>query len=201
MFLIQLTAKPTPQHEEHEVVGEAFVTCWIDLPSEQEALSAAMTGMRESHWEVQDVEEVGRVERDDVAEDCVEYFDQAKQDQEVYVFDVCPRNPVYYMRYLVENDEAQQVEAEIWIVNEALDTDRDPFAADFWSGELLELTQAVTRETLSEEGFAPLKLLDGRPCCRDDFLDTDRLQFYDEAEEHGLCICISEEEEDVTETS
>ncbi len=72
-----------------EVDGQtgAYVNCWIKSTSAKSAQFQAETGLRESGWYVETIEQsASAVEVRPETESGAEFYDQAKIDGEVYVF-------------------------------------------------------------------------------------------------------------------
>jgi hypothetical protein len=198
MYLITFVTNTTPEHADHGKVGEAYVTCWIDRETEEEAIEVASDMIVSDGWEVVRVEEVSTVTEANYDEDDEYrgYYEQALTDKEVVLFHVCPMFPVFYLSFeIAPASEGQKpCEARAWVSNEIVDEDYDPMELDFWTGERLEKTIALVTDTIAENGFKIVRIMDQHPCRHDE--TSEDCQFFDDAEENGLCIVIIQEEND-----
>ena len=198
MYVLTVVATTTEKHPEYAVIGEAYVVCWIDRPTEEDAIAVAHEMIEDDEWNVVRTEEISVVNSDDYEEDdeYKRYYDQALIDKEVLLFNVCPRFPVYYISFVISSSSAELTadEARVWIANECVFDGHDPMAEDFWSGNRLEEAIAIAREAISENGYEIERVLDQLPCSRDE--SSDDHQFYDDAEEDGLCLVLVHEAPD-----
>ena len=103
----------------------------------------------------------------------------------MFVCHLCPRYPVYFFKLQVADDTGQ-CEARVWILNETVCDQHDPFESDFWTGERLERAQTIASDTLNDNGLKIVKVIEQFPCGSDEA--GDEAKFYDEAEAEGLCV-------------
>jgi hypothetical protein len=92
MFFFQFEATPRTDHPEGDEVAGAYVNCWIDRPTIEEAEHVARTMISEDCWIVGEPDEAHAVDRDYYANnpDGLQYFEQALIDKEVLVFHTFP---------------------------------------------------------------------------------------------------------------
>src|SRR5713226_4071577 len=92
MFYFLIEAKPSPDNPEVSELGGAFVSCWIEHPTLEEAESVALKMISEARWQVVAIEERFPIDRSfyDVQSSGLQYFEQALLDKEVLVFDAYP---------------------------------------------------------------------------------------------------------------
>ena len=191
MYLFTIVAKTTVENSDHGLVGEAYINCWINQETLDQAEAVAWKSISEENWEVIETEEVTIVESSDYEEDDPDlaYFQQALTDGEVFVFNICPKYPVYHLTFEVEApDEVNDVLARAWVVNECIEDDMDPMNPEFWSGERVKQAISIVSDAIDEQGFKLGKLVSQWPCCRED--SANDVGFYDDAEEHGVCIAF-----------
>lgn len=96
IFYIQYKAEPTPESEEFETAGGAFVNCWVKIDSARKAQEQASAAIKESGWTILGVEEQCRELTEDYyseSDEGLEHFRQAVSDGECYVFHQWPLEP------------------------------------------------------------------------------------------------------------
>ena len=190
MYALTVVAVTTKQHADHGKIGEAYVACWIDRDTEEQAIAVAHDMIVADSWDALRTEEISIVTDADYDDDDEyrQYYEQALTDKEVLVFNVCPRFPVYYVTFEITptSNENAANEARVWIANEAIDDDYDPMEPDFWSGNRVTKAISLATDAIAENGYYVIRLIDQCPCSRDD--SSDDCQFYDDAEEDGLCL-------------
>jgi hypothetical protein len=88
MYHFVFHASPDVSHKESTSFGGAYVNCWIDRPTSDEAEIVARQLIRNSGWVDERLEECREVIRSDYSnnQDGLVYFDQAVSDKEVLVF-------------------------------------------------------------------------------------------------------------------
>lgn len=190
MYALTIVANTTAEHPDHGRLGEAFVGCWVERDTEQEAEEVARALIVADGWEVVRTEEISVVNAEDYEDDeeYRQYYEQALEDKEVFVFHVCPRHPVYFLRFAITSDSSDEnaTEARVWISNEAIDDDSDPLDPAFWSGERVEKAIALAIDVITNNGYQVASTLEQSPCSRDE--TSDDCEFYDDAEADGLCL-------------
>lgn len=92
MFFLIFEATPRVTTTESKAVGGAFVSCWIQRPTEAEAQEAARVMISEMGWIVGEADKIRRVDDShyEAGNPARQYFDQAKTDGEVLVFHKYP---------------------------------------------------------------------------------------------------------------
>ena len=93
IFFSRYEAIPLPEAEDFAVCGGAYINCWIQAQSEEEASELAAVVIHERGWKVVSVDEECReVDESLYAEDDKhrEYYDQAVLDGGCYVFHQWP---------------------------------------------------------------------------------------------------------------
>lgn len=199
MYLFTITAKTTAENPDHGMVGEAYVNCWINQETLDLAEAVARNSISEENWEVIETEEVTIIEESDYEEGDPDlaYFQQAITDGEVFVFNVCPKYPVYHLTFEVDApNEEKDVLARAWVVNECIEDEMNPMNPNFWSGDRVQQAITIVNEAIDEQGFKVGKLVSQRPCCRED--SPGDAEYYDDAEEHGVCIAFVFDEDVAT---
>ncbi|MEM7315809.1 MAG: hypothetical protein AAF497_21955, partial [Planctomycetota bacterium] len=136
MYVLTVVAVTTPENPDHEKVGESFVACWIERETEEEATVFAHETINSGEWKVLRTEEVSIVtaETYEGDEEYGKYYEQALRGNEVFVYNMCPKYPVYRMTFEVtsEHDDDNVLTAKVWVSNEHIDADGDPMELDFW---------------------------------------------------------------------
>lgn len=198
MYAITILAVTTAEHPDHGRIGEAYVDCWIDRDDEEDAIAVASEMIVSDGWEVACIKEISTVTEADYDEDDEYrmYFEQAVTDKEVLVFNVCPMFPVFCMSFEIAPTSAGNAacEAVAWVANEFLGEDYDPMEPDFWEGARVERAIAIATEAILENGYEVIRLLEHFPSRRDE--SSDDCQFYDDAEENGLCLVFIHDQPD-----
>ena len=151
------------------------------------------------HWEVIRTEEVSEVSEADFQEgdEYHEYFEQAKTDECVLLFNTCPKFPVYFMVAEVRSTDSDEGanEARVWISNEivAENEDDDPIQPDFWTGQRLEKVMEIATATLAANNYELIRVIKQNPC-EPPNEQVEDCQFFDNAEEDGLCVVLVQDE-------
>lgn len=92
MFLLKYHVRPIEDRADLEEVG-AFVNCWIERRSIEEAREVAQEAIREEGYVVVATEEEGEVLLEESGNGR-KYFEQALVDKEVLVFHTYPRREI-----------------------------------------------------------------------------------------------------------
>ena len=190
MFVFTIVAITTEKHADHGKIGEAYVACWIDRETEKEAISVAHKMIVEDHWQVIRTEGSSSVTEADYDDDdeYLQFYEQALVDKEVLVFHLSPLFPVYHVAHEITSitEDKTANEVMVWISNEMIESEHDPLDPDFWSGDRVTQALAIVRQEIANRGYETGRVLDQHPCSRND--SNDHQQFYDDAEEDGLCL-------------
>ena len=198
MYLLTIVAVTTEENPDHGKVGEAYVTCWINTDDEAAAVETAHRMIESDGWNVVETEEVDTVTADDYDDDdpYLACYEQALTDGEVLVFHISPMYPVYRLVLEVSgtNTEDSACEAIAWVSNEAVSDDYDPMEPDFWSGERVNKAISLATDTISENGYTVMQVLEQTPCNRAD--SAEEVHFYDDAEEDGICIVLVQDQDE-----
>jgi hypothetical protein len=93
MYLFTFLAVPTPDAQEFEEAGGAYVNCWILDGNREHAEERATTLIEEYGWAVEALEEGAIVSGEDYppGEEDREFYEQALIEREVLVFNTWPR--------------------------------------------------------------------------------------------------------------
>ena len=92
MFYIQFLATPRKNARTAPEAAGAFVSCWIERPSLDEAIQVARASVEAEGWIVDDPEMAHEVNAEHYSkgEGGEQYFKQALVDKEVFVFHCFP---------------------------------------------------------------------------------------------------------------
>ena len=92
MFFLIFEVTPGPSCPDCDDVAGAFVSCWIDRASMEEAVRVARKDIREAGWIVGEFDEAYPVDDATYPEGSVgrPRFEQALLDREVYVYHTYP---------------------------------------------------------------------------------------------------------------
>jgi hypothetical protein len=89
IYYIQYEAIPLPESGEFEECGGAYVNCWVEADSEEDASQLASTRIRERGWQIISVEEECReISEEEATEDeeNKQCYEQAVAQGECYAF-------------------------------------------------------------------------------------------------------------------
>jgi hypothetical protein len=191
MFYLQYRVLPGATNPRREQLGEGMVCCWIDRPTLRGADRVARRAIRRDHWDVLEREVGEPAAESDHGDDegWVRYYRQAVIDKEVYLFNLSPRFPVYWVTASVTRKSSREAaEAHYLLAGASIVQDGDDlYAPDFWSPELEQLAVAGAVEAVEAEGWVVTEVSHRRPCGRGDV--PEELVFaYDESEESGCCL-------------
>lgn len=92
MIFLIYDARPAKDNPLREVVGGAFVSCWIDTDLEDEAKQRAIEGIQSAGWEINKLDNMGAVDTSKFfySRTAVKRIAQAEIDGEVFVFHQYP---------------------------------------------------------------------------------------------------------------
>jgi hypothetical protein len=96
IYYLQYEALPLPESEEFETCSGAYVNCWVDAASPEEAQRVTFAAIAEAGWRILSVEEeCCEVSEDSYSDDenGREYYHRALSDVECYVFHQWPVEP------------------------------------------------------------------------------------------------------------
>lgn len=94
MFLLTYHAKPNKTFVDYNIIGGAWVNCWIESKTSEEAQKIARKEIEDYDWYVEKLDEIIIVDESFYSEndDKKEYFEQAIIDKIVLLFHSYPRN-------------------------------------------------------------------------------------------------------------
>lgn len=95
IYYIRYEAIPTPDFEDYDEVGGAYINCWIKAKTEDEAKEIARKSLNKQQWKLIALEECFPVEAtyyEDEPES-MECFEEALTDGESYIFYEWPNEP------------------------------------------------------------------------------------------------------------
>jgi hypothetical protein len=90
MFYLRFEARPKGTSQHAIEAGGAFISCWIQRDTPEEAESYARGAITDQKWSVTRLEESRTVTRETQTADSIKYFEQAELDGEVFVFHTWP---------------------------------------------------------------------------------------------------------------
>lgn len=192
MYLLTVVAKTNERNPEYQAIDDAYVSCWINRDTLEVATAAAYEMISATEWDVVGTEEVLEVSAADFEgdEESRRHYEQALTDGAVLVFHVSPRYPVYYLCFsLVPGDSDEPPsEARVWICNDAIAGEHDPFADDYWSGDRLEQAIRLATEAIGEQGIAVGAVKEQYRCSYDE--SSPDVRYFEGAEEDGICLVL-----------
>ena len=196
MYFLRYSAFPTEVHPEQAVLGEAFICCWIERPTLAAADKQARKDITSQHWRITQRDAAAKVKDTDYDDDDSfgEYYEQALIDKEVYLYNLSPRFPVYWVVAHVQR-EADVAEAHYFLTGESLVDEGENIAVPaFWDSRR-DAVLAAAREAITEAGWKILAIASDKPCGRED-LPEEMHFYYDETEENGACLVLVHDRED-----
>lgn len=94
MFFVQYEVRPLPHNEVYAEVGGAYANCFLLAESEAHAEELARRNFSENLWEIVSLEEPASLaSRSDLADEWLEWYDEAEREGECYVFHEWPNEP------------------------------------------------------------------------------------------------------------
>lgn len=191
VYCLCFTVFPTEDHSEFEVVGECMVYCWIVASSPDEAEQVARESLSEQSFDCREFESCELVASEDECEEGVQYYRQALVDGAVFIQNISPKYPVYYLEFTVaplrEHGDSTVRKAAFLIVNEAVDASGDCYERGFWNQERVQAAEVEAVRAIRKAGWGIVSEEASRPCCYDD-VPRGRHDLYDEAESEGMSL-------------
>lgn len=210
MYYVCITVRTHQTHAEHARIDQAYVGCWMDRENEEEAVEDAKTMIVEEPWVIEEVESVSEVTADDYVDDPenLDYYEQALEDKNVLVFNVCPRFTTYFVQFDIVQDkldettgqptgEGLHADATVWVSNETVVSEEpspeeiDMMDEDFWSKERVARALEIAIAVVENEGWTvndtvkhwpfSYRHLDNQP---------DLAEYVNGAEEDGVSLVI-----------
>src|SRR5262245_8799679 len=86
MFYFRFEARPTNINEAAGKARGAFVNCWIQRDTREEAESYARGAIGDQNWHITRLEDSCSVTRETQSSNSLQYFEQAELDGEAFVF-------------------------------------------------------------------------------------------------------------------
>ncbi len=197
MFFLRYSAFPTELHPEYNLLGEAFICCWIDEPTLAAADKVARRDIENQLWRIHEREAGEKVTEANYAEDddWLEYYRQALTDKTVYLFHESPRFPVYWVVANVQQGE-EVAEAHYFLLGASLiDEDESVAVLGFWKGARRRTALDAARTAIAEAGWKLLEIVSDKPCGREDLPEEMHL-YYDETEENGAALVFVHDAQD-----
>jgi hypothetical protein len=92
IFFFQFEVRPKRTHPKRDQYGGAMVNCWILRDTQSQAEAVARCWIGDDDWRVTRIEQATEMTREQQAEypEGMEYFEQAENDGEVFVFHTWP---------------------------------------------------------------------------------------------------------------
>jgi hypothetical protein len=190
MFFRRYFAMPAKRHREHDLLGEAYVCCWVERKTLAAADRVARRNMKAELWDVLERDAAHAVSAPDYPEgdEWRAYYDQARIDKEVYVFHTSPRFPVYWIIAAARRGPRETAEAHYLISGESLlGKDHEVAVPNFWNLIRRHRALKAARDAIAAAGWAVKRVVSEKPCGQGD-LPGDFHRYYDEAEEVGACL-------------
>lgn len=92
MFFYIYEVAPKESHPQHGMLGGAYVHCWLDLATQEEAHGLASSRLDDAGWIIRACQHQAEVGLEDYLndEEAMDYYKQAQKAREAYVFHVWP---------------------------------------------------------------------------------------------------------------
>jgi hypothetical protein len=210
MYYVCITVRTDDTHVEHARIDQAFVGCWMDRENEEEAVEDAKTMIIEEPWVIEEVESVSQVTADDYVDDPenLGYYEQALEDKNVLVFNVCPRFTTYFVQFDIVQDKLDETtgqptsegfhaDATVWVSNETVVSEEpspeeiDMMAEDFWSEQRVARALEIAIAVVENEGWKVTETVKHWPFSyRHLDRQPDLADYVDGAEEDGVSLVI-----------
>jgi hypothetical protein len=216
MYHLSVSIRTKPENPEHGIVGQSLVEAWVEAETKDIATQLTRSDITESDWELIEIEGPTSCndETYDQDDEYREFYEKAKTGEPIFVYYKSPRYPAYFFKIQVassnsadnndaktpsdvsNSDNANKLddtneskdanEALAWIVNETVCNEYDPFEKDFWSGQRLERALGIVSDTITDNGYSVVKVLDQQAMGLEDVVEHRNL--YLAAEQDGLCV-------------
>ncbi len=210
MYYVCITVRTHHSHPEHARIDQAYVGCWMDRETEEEAVEEAKTMILEEPWVIEEIESVSEVTAADYTDDpeSLAYYEQALEDKNVLVFNVCPRFTTYFVQLDIVQDKLNETtgkptgdrlnaDATVWVSNETVVSeepspeDIDMMAADFWSDDRVAKALEIAIAVVENEGWVVNETVKHWPFSyRHLDKQPDLAEYVDGAEEDGVSLVI-----------
>lgn len=94
MQLVMLEAEQSPDFEHDELLGGAFINCYMKNRTPEQALNEAQNWVKGNGWNILKVKKQHQINKSSLkdSKDGLEYYDQTVIDGEVFVFHTWPLN-------------------------------------------------------------------------------------------------------------
>jgi hypothetical protein len=191
MFYLVYRVLPAKSNLERELLGEAFVGCWIVRRSLAEADKVCRREIKRQKWRILERESgnIIRAADYDDGHDGFQYYRQARIEGEVFVFHLSPRFPEYWVAAAARDSRSSETaEAHFFLAGDAiLKKGEDLYDPDFWSGQRERIAVKAARDAIKNAGWKMASISNKCPCGADDlpkFLQA----YYDKAEDAGSCL-------------
>ncbi len=94
VFFLQYEVRPKPDSVQYPTVGGAFANCFVVADTPDVATRAALRNFADGGWEVVEVIEPAFIaDRDDLEDAWLEWYDEAADEGECFVFHQWPNEP------------------------------------------------------------------------------------------------------------
>ncbi len=209
MYYVCITVRTDPSHADHARIDQAYVGCWMDRETEEEALEDAKTMITEEPWVIEEVDSVNVVTAENYEDDPenLEYFQQALVDKNVLVFNVCPKFTTYFVQLDIRQDELDEsgtetgkelnADATVWVSNETVVSNEpspeeiDMMDEEFWTEERTARALEIAHGVVENEGWKIDDVVKHWPFSyRHLEKQPDLSQYVDGAEEDGVSLVI-----------
>lgn len=210
MYYVCITVRTHHSHLEHARIDQAFVGCWMDRETEEQAVDDAKMMILEEPWVIEEVDSVSEVTADDYVDDPEDlaHYEQALEDKNVLVFNVCPRFTTYFVQFDIAQDklnettgeptgEALNADATVWVSNETVVSDEpspdeiDMMSEEFWSEDRIAHALEIATAVVENEGWTVNDTVKHWPFSyRHLDKQPDLAEFVDGAEEDGVSLVI-----------
>lgn len=209
MYYLCITVRTDESHPDHDSVDQAYVSCWMDRETEEQAIEDAKNFITQDPWIVEHVDSIDQVSADDFEDDPdgLKHFEQAKVDKNVLVFHVCPKHTTYFVQFDVSQPEVDEsgnptgqtahADATVWVAIEPVirhedDPDEvDVMDPDFWSETRIEVVMEIAQSVVDKEGWHVEETVKHWPFSyRHLDEQPDLAEYVDNAEEVGVSLVI-----------